>query len=301
MNIKGILQNKSESSKLLIFMIIIFVSYSFGNLITLLFIPNIKLIYLDSSIVNINTFKIAQFILSIFLFIIPTIILSYLEGDNFLTFLGFKKSIKRQNVLLVIMIMLFVQIFVVSCIKWNIEIVEFFRDIFPIIINKMELMEVQSKELTDSFLLMNNFIDLLFNLFLIAIIPAIGEEIFFRGIIQIKLQKIIRNPHLGIFVASFIFSVIHMQFFGFLPRLFLGMLLGYLYYFSANLWMSVIAHFINNALAVILMYPFFSNKINIEITKIDNSDITLTQTSLSVLVVFLFIYIYKEINNSEIK
>tara|TARA_B110000444_G_C18767673_1_gene560875 strand:+ start:55 stop:960 length:906 start_codon:yes stop_codon:yes gene_type:complete len=301
MNIKGILQNKSESSKLLIFMIIIFVSYSFGNLITLLFIPNIKLIYLDSSIVNINTFKIAQFILSIFLFIIPTIILSYLEGDNFLTFLGFKKSIKRQNVLLVIMIMLFVQIFVVSCIKWNIEIVEFFRDIFPIIINKMELMEVQTKELTDSFLIMNNFIDLLFNLFLIAIIPAIGEEIFFRGIIQIKLQKIIRNPHLAIFVASFIFSVIHMQFFGFLPRLFLGMLLGYLYYFSANLWMSVIAHFINNALAVILMYPFFSNKINIEITKIDNSNITLIQTSLSILVVFIFIYIYKEINNSEIK
>ncbi len=97
------------------------------------------------------------------------------------------------------------------------------------------------------------FSAMIFNLLLIAVLPAIGEEIIFRGVFQNIFQRLLRNDHLGILVTATLFSAIHLQFFGFIPRLILGLALGYLYYYSGNLWMPVIAHFVNNALAV----PYF--------------------------------------------
>ncbi len=94
----------------------------------------------------------------------------------------------------------------------------------------------------------------IFNLFLIAILPAIGEEIIFRGVFQNIFQRLFRNDRFGIIVTAFLFSAIHMQFFGFIPRFILGLVLGYLYYYSGNLWMPVIAHFVNNASAVIVTF-----------------------------------------------
>jgi len=95
---------------------------------------------------------------------------------------------------------------------------------------------------------------LIFNLFLIAILPAIGEEIIFRGVFQNIFQRLFRNDHFGIIVTAFLFSAIHMQFFGFIPRFILGLALGYLYYYTGNLWMPVIAHFVNNTFAVVFNY-----------------------------------------------
>ena len=138
--------------------------------------------------------------------------------------------------------------------------------------------------------------DLLFNLFLIALIPAIGEELFFRGIVQKKLGNILTSPHVAVIITSFIFSAIHMQFFGFLPRFILGLILGYLFYYSANLWMSVLGHFINNALGVLLMYSAFANKLTPDIT---NTDISLFQAFFSVSVVLIFFYLYRQINSQK--
>lgn len=88
----------------------------------------------------------------------------------------------------------------------------------------------------------------------IAVIPAWGEELVFRGLIQNELQRIFRNPHVGIWLAAAFFSAFHLQFFGFLPRLLIGASLGYLYYWSGNLWMPVIGHFLNNGLQVTAIY-----------------------------------------------
>ena len=122
---------------------------------------------------------------------------------------------------------------------------------------------------------------------------------FFRGVIQKKLKNILRNPHIAIIITSFIFSAIHMQFFGFLPRFFLGMILGYLFYYSGNLWMSVIAHFINNALAVLLMYLPFSEKINTDISQLENPEISMMQGTIFLVIVLFFIYLYKQINSKN--
>jgi membrane protease YdiL (CAAX protease family) len=100
----------------------------------------------------------------------------------------------------------------------------------------------------------DSFPIMLLNLLMIAILPAIGEELIFRGIFQKIFYRIFRSGDLAIWVTAFIFSAMHFQFFGFLPRFILGLIFGYLFLWSGNLWMPVIAHFVNNAISVIVSY-----------------------------------------------
>jgi uncharacterized protein len=88
----------------------------------------------------------------------------------------------------------------------------------------------------------------------IAIIPAIGEECLFRGLIQRKIFNKTQNMHVAIWVAAALFSAIHLQFYGFLPRMLLGALFGYLYWWSANLWIPIVAHLVNNGVTLVLLF-----------------------------------------------
>ena len=95
---------------------------------------------------------------------------------------------------------------------------------------------------------------MLLNLFVMAVVPAISEEFIFRGVFQRILADIFRSGHLAVWVTAFLFSAIHFQFFGFLPRFILGLVFGYLYLWSRTLWLPITAHFVNNAFPVILTY-----------------------------------------------
>ncbi|MCB0760691.1 MAG: CPBP family intramembrane metalloprotease [Flavobacteriales bacterium] len=95
---------------------------------------------------------------------------------------------------------------------------------------------------------------LISNLVLFALIPAVCEEVAFRGIIQSQSVKLFGNIHVGIWVSAAIFSAIHMQFYGFIPRMLLGAVFGYLVVYSGSLWSAIVAHFLNNALAVFAVY-----------------------------------------------
>lgn len=90
----------------------------------------------------------------------------------------------------------------------------------------------------------------------IAILPAIGEELVFRGLIQPQLVKHTGNIHVAVWVSAILFSALHMQFFGFVPRMLLGALFGYLYFWSGNLWVAILAHFINNGFSVLMLYLY---------------------------------------------
>jgi membrane protease YdiL (CAAX protease family) len=120
----------------------------------------------------------------------------------------------------------------------------------------MKRTEEQAGDLTEAFLTVNTFPGYLVNLLMVVLIPAFGEEFFFRGVLQKVFQRWLRNPHVAIILVGVIFSAFHLQFFGFLPRLVLGILFGYLFYWSGNIWYPVIAHFINNFLPVSLTYFF---------------------------------------------
>lgn len=95
---------------------------------------------------------------------------------------------------------------------------------------------------------------LISNLIIIALIPAIGEELTFRGVIQQSFAKYLKNEHLAVWLAAIMFSAIHLQFYGFFPRMFLGVLLGYIFLYGKSLIASIFCHFMNNAIIVIYAY-----------------------------------------------
>lgn len=119
--------------------------------------------------------------------------------------------------------------------------------------NWMRAQEATAEQLTEIFLAEDGVFTLLFNLLVIAVAAGITEEFLFRGVLQRIIEKWVSNHHLVIWIAAFLFSAFHMQFFGFLPRLLLGAYFGYLLYWSKSIWIPVFAHFANNAFAVVSM------------------------------------------------
>ena len=106
---------------------------------------------------------------------------------------------------------------------------------------------------------------LAFAIVIIAVLPAIGEEIVFRGLIQNELYRGTKNIHLSIWIAAALFSAIHFQFFGFVPRLLLGALFGYLYYWSGDLKLAILAHFVNNSVSVLALYFYQQGKFSFDV------------------------------------
>ncbi|WP_229203184.1 CPBP family intramembrane glutamic endopeptidase [Dyadobacter jejuensis] len=109
---------------------------------------------------------------------------------------------------------------------------------------------------------------LLIAMVVVVLLPAMGEELVFRGVIQRKLAET-GNIHMAIWLAAAIFSAIHFQFYGFIPRMLLGALFGYLYYWSGNIWVAILAHFVNNGFVLVMVYLNHIKvlEINIEETK----------------------------------
>lgn len=147
--------------------------------------------------------------------------------------------------------------------EWNINLK------FPEFMKEFEDWAMQEEErlakLTDALTDFKSIGDLMIGILVIALLPAIGEELVFRGMLQRELWRSTQNVHLAIWVSSAIFSAIHMQFYGFIPRLLLGALFGYLYYWSGNLLIPMFSHFFNNAFAVVMVYMNHLKLIDINI------------------------------------
>lgn len=136
----------------------------------------------------------------------------------------------------------------------------------------------------------NNVGQFLAGLLVIAVLAGVGEELVFRGLLQPELQKMFRNPHVGIWAAAILFSGFHLQLYGFVPRVLLGALFGYLYYWSGNLVVAMFAHFMNNAMSVIAVYIGMSEVGGV---KVDSTDalpwpaiIVMTIVTVAILYIF---------------
>jgi membrane protease YdiL (CAAX protease family) len=130
-------------------------------------------------------------------------------------------------------------------------------------------MEDSLAEVTEFLTTFDSFIKMVVGFIVIAIVAGIGEELIFRGLIQRKLYKGLNNPHLAIWGAAIIFSAIHMQFYGFLPRMMLGALFGYLYLWTGNLWVPIAAHVFNNGFAVVMFYLSHIGVIGVDIEELE--------------------------------
>ena len=118
----------------------------------------------------------------------------------------------------------------------------------------MIVKEDKAAGLIDLLISSDTFWLMMLNLLVLAVIPSIGEELIFRGVFQKIGYKLFKSANLAIWVTAFVFSAIHFQFFGFIPRFILGLVFGYLFWWSGTLWLPVIAHFVNNAVPVIGAY-----------------------------------------------
>jgi membrane protease YdiL (CAAX protease family) len=135
----------------------------------------------------------------------------------------------------------------------------------------MRQMEESAKVLTERFLNTSSVGMMLVNLLVMALLPAVCEEMMFRGWLQRVLGKSV-NYHTAIWVSAFVFSAIHFQFYGFIPRMLIGAALGYLYYYTGSLWAPILAHFTNNAAAVVTAFLTYNGYTSIDFDLIGTGD-----------------------------
>ncbi len=138
--------------------------------------------------------------------------------------------------------------------------------------NWMRNMELEASRLTSIFIQGNTWSGLAVNLLMMAILAGLGEELLLRGLIQPLLIRITKNAHWGIWLAAALFSFMHFQFFGFIPRLLLGALFGYYYYWSKNLWIPILAHVLNNGFIVIYAFVTGTTTIGPKLGEANTSD-----------------------------
>lgn len=239
-----------------------------------------------SSPENLKFLKYLQTIQAIGLFILPAFIIGYFFHANTLKYLKFK-SISTTSIILILFIMISAipAINFFAMINSNMEFPAYLKDIE----NWMREKETSAQALTEAFLKMDSVGSLLFNIFMIGILPAVGEELIFRGILQRLFAEWTKNIHWGIFIAAFLFSFMHIQFLGFVPRMIIGILLGYLFYWSGSIWAPIVGHFINNTMAVIFYY-FYAGKVSEEIDTFGASEGSYIYLIISIILLSLFLF-----------
>lgn len=173
-------------------------------------------------------------------------------------------------------------------IEWNMNIN------LPEFMNSFELWAQQQEqylnEITQYVTHFDDLPQLILGLIVIAIIPGVGEELLFRGLIQRKLSEIFKNPHIAIWVAGFLFGLFHFQFYGLVPRMLLGVLFGYLYWWSGSLMLAMLAHFFNNGFTLIMVYLYQRDLVSFDID--GSSEITSTAILIFGLVFGMLLYYF---------
>ena len=203
---------------------------------------------------NIGFLRIVQLFSSVGSFALPAWWFAKQEDHPPLAFFKFNKPVYPRLLLLTGLLFYFSTTFF----QWTIDLNNAMH--LPAFLDDVEKwmrqQEDQLTTLTQKFLYMPSSVDVAINLLMIALIPAIGEELLFRGCLQPVFSRLAKNAHVGIWLTAILFSAIHLQFYGFIPRMLLGALFGYLYYYGNSLWYPILGHFLNNGSAVVAVFIY---------------------------------------------
>ena len=238
----------------------------------------------SGSFSELSVLRIAQISSQIFTFVLPPILYAILVKDNPISALGLNK-VKFHWLLLGIAMMYIILPLNSAFAEWNAELK--LPESMKALEELMKSMQDAAAEATEKMLNVNNISGLIINIIMIAGLAALGEELLFRSLLQTSLIKICKNAHIGIIIASAVFSFIHFEFYGFLPRLVLGLLLGYMFYFSGSIWVPMLMHFLNNGTIVVLY--FLNNK---GITNIDLETFGKTSTPILIASIIAMIALF---------
>ena len=207
-----------------------------------------------------ESLKWLQFMQTTATFLLPPILCAWLWDEEHKPFRWLKMDVpvQWQNILLAVVIMVCAVpgINLLADLNSRVELpksLEFIEQI-------LKSQEEAAAALTERFLQADNIGGLLLNIGLMALLPALSEELSFRGTLQQIISKDQNGKeqstkvHLAIWITAFIFSAIHMQFYGFVPRMLLGAMFGYVFVWSGSLWVPITMHFVNNGLAVLVYF-----------------------------------------------
>jgi membrane protease YdiL (CAAX protease family) len=196
----------------------------------------------------INAARIATVIQQIGFWAIPALLFIYLNKGDIKNNLPLKKNTLLQIGLLVVMAL-------------SMQApVNFFKEINASMASNPDTIQSWSEQNIRNAGIVNTMMgawsgmDFLIMIFILAVLPAVCEELLFRGALQSVFAEAFRNRHLAIWISAAIFSYMHMEMSGFIPRFLLGALLGYVMWWTGSIWSNILLHFLNNALAVLLLF-----------------------------------------------
>ncbi len=230
--------------------ITIFIAASYLHVSIFTLAGNVKLI--ES---NVGLSRILQAVGSFFMIAVPAIVFAFIvERKRAIPEMGFTNALSGKQ-------MLFIVLIGVAAI-WVSDGLGIFNEWIPLPKNSETYFKKLEKTYDDeavAILTMKSASDYIISLIVIALLPALFEEMLFRGCLQKIMISWTRNAFIGILIASILFSAFHASYYGFLPRLFLGIVLGYIYYYSKNIWLNITMHFLNNAFQVTAIYSLARN------------------------------------------
>lgn len=196
----------------------------------------------------VTAIRITQTLTTIGTFLVPALLFAYCQDRRWFGYNAADRIPKQSmvNMVLILSVTLLPVVGVLSALNQNImpqegAVAEFMRDLEEAANHILEVVTSQRSSW-----------DLISNILVFAVLAGICEEFFFQGALQPLLMNWTRNPHVGILLTALIFSALHFQFYGFIPRFLLGLYLGYLFYWSRSLWLPILAHVLHNALSILV-------------------------------------------------
>lgn len=255
-----IIKKTTFGSKLLIFLLLFIFGLVFSSVLGI-FISMMR----GGDIMEITNLQITQVCNQVLGFLLPPLLYVMLVHEKPFNYLGCNELPKWS--LLGIVAMFTVLPFNAWVAEWNENIV------FP---ESMAALEAKLKALHEMYestseMLMNGS-NLAVGIIIFGLLAAVSEEFLFRSVIQKAFVKLFKNAHVGIIVTAIVFSAFHSDFYGFFPRVILGLMLGYMFWLSGSIWASIIMHFVNNSTIVMLYYLNKVGTIEIDIEKFGTTD-----------------------------
>ncbi len=188
----------------------------------------------------------------IMIFILPTWITALLIWGNPIKSLHLNKAPRLIELGGVAFLLLAVMPILNRLIEWNAGL--HLPDALSGVEQWMAQQEANAAVATQNLLNVSNIGGLIALVLGVGVLTGMGEEFIFRGALQQIFQDRTRRVHVAIWLSAFIFSVVHIQFFGFFPRMLLGAFFGYLLVWSGNLWIPIFAHALNNSAVICISY-----------------------------------------------
>ncbi|MBN1340453.1 MAG: CPBP family intramembrane metalloprotease [Bacteroidales bacterium] len=231
------------------------------------------------------------------LFIAPSLVFAWLYNRQTSTFLGSGRMPKGSVLLFSVMLTGAMIPAINLMVEWNesIRLPEFFSGMEQ----WMEEKEGQANNLTEAFLNTASFQGFLVNFLMIGVLAALGEELFFRGLLIRILLDQTPNKHFAVWITSFLFSALHLQFYGFFPRMLLGLVFGYVFVWTENLWYPVAMHLVFNSITVVVAYLNAKGSISTDVESFGSFSEPWVIMGSVFISIFLFLLIYRKGMNNK--